>query len=310
MLSEENLQEICASKIPVIKECALGRKIWIYGAGIGGKILKKTLQENNIEISGFVDKAAESIQEIEKMPVVSIGTLNPQKDFIVISLRGFEWEVVELCRKHGFLEKDIYYVVAGENYNKEDVLYRSCKVGRYTYGYKELLEFYPIAESIGRFCSINGTAKIWNNHPIDYVSTHPFLDYPIFYPWEYQSKRKDMILKYGKYFDNAEYEESALRNNPPVVIGNDVWVGANAIILPGVTIGDGAVIAAGAVVTHNVESYAIVAGVPAKVIKYRYNKEQVNQFLKIRWWDWTIEKIEENLELFYNTEEFLEKFGI
>ena len=77
------------------------------------------------------------------------------------------------------------------------------------------------------------------------------------------------IKKYGKYFTNHPYENSALRKNEPVIIGNDVWIGANVCILPGVNIGDGAVLAAGAVVNKDVPSYSVVGGVPAKVIKYR-----------------------------------------
>lgn len=310
MLLEENLQQICNAKITVIKTYIQNRRIWIYGAGIGGMVLKNVLQENKMIVSGFIDRRAEILQQIEGLPVVSMTTLNPEEDFVIISLRRYESEVVDLCKKQGFSEEDIYYLVAGEDCNKEDILYRGCKIGRYTYGYKELLEFYPMAETIGRFCSINGTARIWNNHPIDYVSTHPFLDHPMFYPWEKQQKREEMILKYGKYFDNATYEDSALRKNQSVVIGNDVWIGANVVILPGVNIGNGAVVAAGAVVTHNVEPYAIVAGVPAKLIKYRYENTQIAQLQKIQWWNWEIEKIEDNIELFYQTEKFLEKFGI
>lgn len=80
------------------------------------------------------------------------------------------------------------------------------------------------------------------------------------------------------------------------IIGNDVWIGANAIILQGVTIGDGAIIAAGAVVTKDVPPYAIVGGVPAKVIKYRFSDEVILKLLQIKWWDkpeeWIIQKLE------------------
>ena len=309
MISEDRMRLICQSKIEIIKKYASERNIWIYGAGIGGMILSQVLQESGIEISGFIDRKAESIKEINCLPVRFIDGLLPSEDFIVVGLRGYDAEIVRLCRENGFNDNDIYYVTAGECFNKEDIIYKGCKVGRYTYGYEELLEFFPMAIRIGRFCSINGTARIWNNHPMGYVTTHPILDNPLFYAWEDQSKRKDMFFKYGKYFDNCEISDSPLRKNQPVIIENDVWIGANVVILPGVHIGNGAVIAAGAVVSHDVEPYAVVGGVPANVIKFRYSPEQIEKFQKIEWWNWNIEKIEKNIELFYQTDEFLNKFG-
>lgn len=84
----------------------------------------------------------------------------------------------------------------------------------------------------------------------------------------------------------------------PVMIGNDVWVGDSAIILPGVSIGDGAIIGAGAVVTKNVPPYTIVGGVPAKIIRDRFSDAIKKQMLQIRWWDWPEEKIKANKEFF------------
>ena len=92
-----------------------------------------------------------------------------------------------------------------------------------------------------------------------------------------------------------------------VVIGNDVWIGANCIIFEGVKIGDGAVIAAGSIIRRDVPPYAVVVSVD-KIIKYRFSKETIDKLLKIQWWNWTDEKIKENLDLLYNPEEFVDKF--
>lgn len=85
----------------------------------------------------------------------------------------------------------------------------------------------------------------------------------------------------------------------PTIIGNDVAIMVDAIILSGVKVGDGAVVGAGAVVTKDVPPYAIVAGNPARIIKYRFCEKQIKALLRIRWWDWTIEEIKEYKEYFY-----------
>ncbi len=304
-MTEKEILKIAQNKLSVIEKFILGRNIWIYGAGTAGQILADFLNKNNLQISGFIDKNTDKIQDKNGFPVKRIEAVNPKTDYMIISLQRYDDTIVRACEAYGFTPDDYYYFFAGELYNKEDIIYKGCKIGRYTYGYESLLEFYPIAKSIGRFCSINGTARIWNNHPVDYISTHPFLDHPIFYPWEQTKERDFYIKKYGKYFDNAAYEKSELRNNQPVVIGNDVWIGANAVLLPGIHIGDGAIIAAGAVATHDVEDYAIVGGVPAKLIRYRFENEVIDQLKKIQWWNWDEEKINKNIEMFYQPDLFL-----
>lgn len=94
-----------------------------------------------------------------------------------------------------------------------------------------------------------------------------------------------------------------------VRIGNDVCIGANTIILPGVTVGDGAIIGAGAVVTNDVPPYAIVGGVPAKVLKYRYSAEKIRKLLRIAWWNWDEQKIFDNMDYFYGkVDDFIARF--
>jgi len=134
---------------------------------------------------------------------------------------------------------------------------------------------------IGRYVSIGESVQIGRHgHPMDWVSTSP-----IFYtkPQDLFDEDLEMMGDLGP----GQFE----RSGPPTIaklttVGNDVWIGHEAFILPGVTIGDGAVVAARAVVTKDVPPYAVVAGVPAKVVKYRHPEELINQLLAVRWWDY------------------------
>lgn len=138
---------------------------------------------------------------------------------------------------------------------------------------------------IGKFCSIEqGVLFIMNggNHNYCAVSTFPL---PLFYK----------SLNLSEVTEKDKLDKFPIKS--PTVIENDVWIGHDVTILRGVTIGNGAVIAAKSVVTKNVPPYAIVGGNPAKIIKYRFSKKIVQKLQNIKWWDWSIEKIVENSDL-------------
>lgn len=147
-----------------------------------------------------------------------------------------------------------------------------------------VLYHYPINHDklkIGKFCSIACGAKfLFNsaNHTMKSLSTYPF---PIFFE-EWGLDVRDIT--------------SAWDNKGDIVIGNDVWIGYEAVIMAGVTIGDGAIIGTRAVVTKDVPPYTIVGGVPAKEIRKRFSEEMIAHLLNVKWWDWPIEKISQNIE--------------
>lgn len=296
-------------KISKIVQDSGNRQIVFYGAGYGLTLALKCFSEANIVVSIVADKNWKKIVSMPGIKFISPELLDQQQHYVVVDLIKPEPEIVEFLSGKKFTEKDFCCIYECSGGAFDDFVYRGVKIGKYTYGYEGLLEYFPLVDSIGRYCSINTSAKIFANHSLDAVTTSPILDSPEFCKWKYYPDRQKLVKKYGKHKNNHPFMSCEIRDNEPVVIGNDVWIGANVILLPGVNIGDGAVIAAGAVVTKNVDPYAIVGGVPAKVIRYRFSKKCIEKLLRIQWWNWTDEKINDNIELFYEPEKFVNTFG-
>ena len=299
----QNLLDACNQ----IKCDSNGREIWLWGTGNIADVAEYILTESGVTIAGFVD--SKPMDSFLGYQVVNKEHLDVSRMYVVVDIMRFHADIADFLLKNGFTGKDACFVNKHTQEATEDIVYNGCFIGRFTYGYKELLSLFPLAKSIGRFTSINGTARIFNNHPLKFLTTSPFLDTASFFPWENYSHRMELINKYGTYWDNPPEDNSPLRENTPVTIGNDVWIGGNVTILPGVNIGDGAIVAAGAVVTKDVEPYAIVGGVPARVIKYRFSKDVIDKLLEIKWWNWSLDKIEENIDLFFEPEKFANKYA-
>jgi virginiamycin A acetyltransferase len=158
----------------------------------------------------------------------------------------------------------------------------NSKCGRFSYtGQSTVIMF----AEVKAFSSISWNVTIGPaNHNYHNVTQHSFL-----------YNNSDEIRK----INEIAYD----RFEKPCVIGNDVWIGCNSTILRNVEIGDGAVIGANALVNKDVPPYAIVGGVPARVIKYRFDKEIIDLLLKIKWWEWDLEKIKDNYSFFSNKPE-------
>lgn len=193
-------------------------------------------------------------------------------------------------------EKKVY-PRTGDNqtiYLKNVITDPNIKIGDYTmyndfvrdprdFQKNNVLYYYPVNHDklvIGKFCSIACGAKFIftsANHTLKSLSTYPF---PIFFE------------EWG--LDSANIT-GAWDKKGDIVIGNDVWIGYEAVILSGVTVGDGAIIGARAVVTKDVPPYAIVGGIPARCIRRRFDEETVTKLRELKWWEWSDEKIKENL---------------
>lgn len=172
------------------------------------------------------------------------------------------------------------------NWTGENVVLENVTLGDFTY----ISERSVVLEScIGKFCSIGPNVRIApGKHPTNiFVSTHPAT-----------YSNPDYCLK---NFADIDY------HNPyrKVTIGNDVWICANVVIVDGVKIGDGAIVAANSVVTRDVGPYEIVGGVPARFIKYRFDREQIDFLIENKWWNKSVEWLEKNSQILRNVDEYV-----
>lgn len=154
----------------------------------------------------------------------------------------------------------------------ENPKFAAYKIGRCTYGSPQVLSWRDgTALDIGSFCSISDSVTIMlgGEHRTDWVTTYPF----------------------SRLFPEAHGFKGHPHTKGDVVIGHDVWLGYGALILSGVKIGNGAVVAARSVVRSDVEPYSIVAGNPARHVKFRFDESTINALQEIAWWDWPLPKI-------------------
>jgi phosphonate metabolism protein (transferase hexapeptide repeat family) len=186
---------------------------------------------------------------------------------------------------------------------------RSSTLGKWTeiYGMTQVIETtlgdysyivhgsQVIYAEIGKFCSLASFCRINpGNHPLERAALHHFT---------YRSFQFDLGEEDEEFFN--------WRRSYKVTLGNDVWVGHSASIMPGVHVGTGAAIGTGAVVTHDVPPFTVVAGVPARPIRERFPKEIQEELMRICWWDWPHEKLRERLTDFRRLDaaEFVKKYG-
>jgi len=176
--------------------------------------------------------------------------------------------------------------------NQNSIVVKKVTIGEYTYGLNDknfVLWEEDANIRIGKFCSFANGVNIFGGGEHNYknVTTFP------------------LIKKFG--LTSSSIKDVYTKGD--VIIKNDVWVGRDALILSGLTIGNGAVIGARTLVSKYIPDYAIAIGNPMKIIKYRFTNQQIVQLLSIRWWDWDINKIIDNIELFYgNIDMFIKKF--
>lgn len=193
-------------------------------------------------------------------------------------------------------------------YGKDVNIDETTKIGRYS----EIGDRCDLRESIiGEYAVCRGDNQIWYSEigkfvAIAYGARINAVNHPAFtrisqHEFTYKGIRYD-------FSDKDDISIIEMRRNEKVIVGNDVWIGHNAIIMPGVHIGNGAVIGSGAVVTHNVEPYSVVCGVPARPIKKRFSDDIIEKIEKSAWWNWSHEQLKERYDDFRNIKEFIRKW--
>ena len=210
------------------------------------------------------------------------------KNFVYRLIAKFVPEIKILKRQleWGFIDKDIrdsHIDDLAFVYNPSHIY--DSKIGRYSY---VSINAYISLTNIGSFCSIGPNFLCgWGIHPVNTVSTSP-----MFY---------STLKQNGTTMSLTDKLEERKNIN----IGKDVFIGANVTVLDGVSIGDGAIVGAGTIVSKDVPPYAVVVGSPMKIIKYRFDDEQIEKLSKIRWWEFDDDKLQKVEKYFFDVEEFI-----
>lgn len=209
-----------------------------------------------------------------------------------IANRRFIDKISNKCivEKNAVIESNCYF--SGGNRVASNTYLNNVKMGFASYVGKNCRLENAI---IGKYsCIGQRVILIKGEHPLEFVSMHP-----VFYSIK---KQVGFTFVENQKFDEYKYVDKNLNN---LIIGSDVWIASDVRLIEGITIGDGAAILPGAVVNKDVPPYAVVGGVPAKIIKYRFKEEIIDKLEHVKWWDRDMEWISENKDLFSDIDMFM-----
>lgn len=278
----------------------------------------------------------EKIQGGKKFIIFPFGDVGMQVKHVLNEVYGIQEGYIldnNLCRYNpqihelSFLStidcKDFFLILACTNadiymnlklevekyFNDEDIVELSSmsnitRIGKHSYG--SLCCNHMLIESIGAFCSFAIGSEVVFNHEMRYITTSPI----IYIGAEGKNTKKYEWYKNAPwYVEGLCPKKEKVKQFKRIRIGNDVWLGHNVLITNYSNIGNGVIAGAGSVITKDVPDYAIVAGVPARIIRYRYTKEEINCMNQIAWWNWSDQEIRKRYDDFYlPVQEFIRKY--
>ena len=266
------------------------------------QILCQCLHGREIAVWGYPSRRL--LRELEPYPYQPAGKVDCRKHYVVAVTEDDLADFLGDEQSKPF--QDVKDVICYNDTGKELPFEWNCfraKIGRGSYfgaGVAEACENGYIRR-IGRFTSINSTAVIHADHHLNMTFVSDEL--PKYFTGENRAAFE------RRYLSSEKYPYAAGKEG--MTIGSDVWIGANTFInCSKVTaIGDGAIIAAGAVVLNNVPPYAMVAGVPARIKRFRYEPELIDTLLRVQWWNWSADELNANVDALLSPELFLKRFG-
>jgi aminocyclitol acetyltransferase len=274
---------------------ARDREIVIWGTGRDVRV-SDHMRSFRPSPSFYVSKEYKELRSFNGLPVKSKEVLRPEKHYVLIgsSLYSEGIAAEELCQS-GFKEGvDFYNCMAVVlPYRIKAGSHLDIPLGRNTYYSRNESVYDTFVSEIGSFTSISHTAQFVDDHSLSRLST------------------ANLTGISPEYFPNPASNAATAGGKYKIKIGNDVWIGANAVVNASRVkiIGDGAIIGTGAVVLEDVPPFAVMVGIPARVKKYRFSEREIEILLKVKWWDWDDKTLAENTELIENPRAFFERFG-
>ncbi len=277
--------------------------VYPYG-DIGIRVVEIMRNVYDIEPAFIVDMRISKYNS-KILPYSALETLEEKEKYVVI-LASTNKKIYPELYKNAVNIVGEDRVIELESNTVKQVVELPTKIGKHSYG--PICRDHRVIKSIGAFCSFANGVDVVANHEMNCITTAPFV---YFGQTDEAQNRVYTDFKDRAWYLDGVSPKPCVAKIRRITIGNDVWLGKNVIVTNYANIGNGVIVGAGAIITKDVPDYAIVAGVPARIIRYRFTPDQIEMMNKIKWWDWPDETIRDRFDDFYiPVEDFIEKYRV